>query len=137
MHNEFKLLYAKKTPSVNRIASLLLARVATSLKREAKIKPVYGYQVMFAWLAGQYTAHLCAFGNIRAMPETEIPPVIRGIFICRIGVFFNPLLEICFCTWGIPQNACPLILAGGAPPCRICIFCIRGSFCREIYFFLI
>ena len=33
---------------------------------------------MFAWLAGQYTAHLCVAGNIRAMPETEIPPVSRG-----------------------------------------------------------
>ena len=32
----------RKTPSVNRIASLLLARVATSLKREAKLNPFTG-----------------------------------------------------------------------------------------------
>ena len=38
----FSYFISRKTPSVNRIASLLLARVATSLKREAKIKPVYG-----------------------------------------------------------------------------------------------
>ena len=26
-------------------------------------------------------AHLCAAGSIRAMPETEIPPLSGGIFI--------------------------------------------------------
>ena len=34
-----------------------------------------------AWPAGQSEAHLCAAGSIRAMPETEIPPVLRGAFI--------------------------------------------------------
>ena len=77
----FSYFMPRKTPSVNRIASLLLARVATSLKREAKIKPVYGQQVMFAWLAGQSKAHLCAASNIRAMPETEIPPAIAGGYL--------------------------------------------------------
>ncbi len=34
--------------------------------------------VIDAWLARQQKAHLCAASNIRAMPETEIPPVLRG-----------------------------------------------------------
>ena len=37
-----------------------------------------GGYVTDAWLAGQQKAHLCAAGNIRAMPETEIPPAMRG-----------------------------------------------------------
>ena len=41
------------------------------------LKRVY---VIIAWLAGQYTAHLCVASNIRAMPETEIPPAMRVDF---------------------------------------------------------
>lgn len=32
-----------------------------------------------SWQA--FYAHLCAASIIRAMPETEIPPAMRGIFI--------------------------------------------------------
>ncbi len=35
-------------------------------------KPVYGQQVIIAWLAGQFMAHLCVAGSIRAIPENEI-----------------------------------------------------------------
>ena len=41
------------------------------------LKRVY---VTVAWLTGQYTAHLCAAGSIRAMPENEIPPAMRVDF---------------------------------------------------------
>ena len=37
--------------------------------------------VIIAWLAGQSKAHLCAASNIRAMPETEIPPVFTGGYL--------------------------------------------------------
>ena len=58
---------------------------------------------MFAWLADQYTAHLYAVGIIRAMPETEIPPLcgvfimpflrgsrqyVKNMFICKIKVIW-------------------------------------------------
>ena len=61
-------------------------RRATSLRREAFCEPVYGWQVTIAWLAGQSKAHLSAASSIRAMPETEIPPVSRGdnyfLYVC-------------------------------------------------------
>ena len=44
--------------------------------------PLERVYVTSAWLAGQYTTHLCVATRIRAMPETEIPPVIRGNFYC-------------------------------------------------------
>ncbi len=40
--------------------------------------------IITAWLAGQFQAHLCAAGIIRAMPENEIPPVLRGDFYCCV-----------------------------------------------------
>ena len=40
-----------------------------------------GY-VTNAWLAVQFKAHLCVACSIRAMPETEIPPVLRGGLLC-------------------------------------------------------
>ena len=46
---------------------------------------------MFAWLADQYTAHLYAVDIIRAMPETEIPPLCGGIYYA----FFAGLAAIC------------------------------------------
>ncbi len=49
--------------------------------RRAK-RPVNGEQVFFARLAGQSLAHLCAGEDIRAMPETEIPPAMRGDHYC-------------------------------------------------------
>ena len=42
---------------------------------------------MFAWLAVQYTAHLCAAGNIRDMPETEIPPRYTGGYLFALRFF--------------------------------------------------
>ncbi len=48
---------------------------------------------MIAWLAVQYTAHLCAAGSIRAMPETETPPrFYGGIFI--VYDVQKPILKI-------------------------------------------
>ena len=49
--------------------------------RRAK-RPVNREQVFFARLAGQSLAHLCAGEDIRAMPETEIPPAMRGDLFC-------------------------------------------------------
>ena len=49
----------------------------------APLKRVY---VTVAWLAGQQKAHLCAASSIRAMPENEIPPVIRGDFYSFYGI---------------------------------------------------
>ena len=43
-------------------------------------EPVDGQQATVAGLSGQSKAHLCAASNIRAMPETEIPPAMRGDF---------------------------------------------------------
>ena len=43
---------------------------------------------MIARLTGQYTAHLCAAGNIRAMPENEIPPA-GGLFLYVITYLFK------------------------------------------------
>ena len=56
---------------------------------------------MFAWLGVQYTAHLYAASIIRAMPETEIPPVIRGDIYLRYLKF--PIQNICifeYFVWG-------------------------------------
>ena len=41
-------------------------------------EPVDGQQATVAGLSGQSKAHLCAASNIRAMPETEIPPANAG-----------------------------------------------------------
>ena len=46
-----------------------------------KKEPVDGQQATVAGLSGQSKAHLCAASNIRAMPETEIPLAMRGIFL--------------------------------------------------------
>ena len=43
--------------------------------------PLKRVHIIIAWLAGQSKAHLCAAGSIRAMPETEIPPVFTGGFL--------------------------------------------------------
>ena len=41
-------------------------------------EPVDGQQATVAWLSGRSLAHLCAASNIRATPEAEIPPAMRG-----------------------------------------------------------
>jgi hypothetical protein len=52
---------------------------ATFLPEEGfSLVPLERVYVLVAWLAGQCTTHLCVASNIRAMPETEIPPVLRG-----------------------------------------------------------
>ena len=53
---------------------------ATSLyTREAwDLVPLERGFVTNAWLTGQSLAHLCVASNVRAMPENEIPPVLRG-----------------------------------------------------------
>ena len=44
--------------------------------------PLERVYVINAWLIGQSKTHLCVASSIRAMPETEIPPVFTGgIFI--------------------------------------------------------
>ena len=49
-----------------------------------------GVYVTDAWLAGQQKAHLCAASNIRAMPETEIPPAMRGeYYYCLYKLYRN------------------------------------------------
>ena len=52
-----------------------------------------------SWQA--FYAHLCAASIIRAMPETEIPPAMRG------GSLFAILLFSIF-----PDPSCPAKLAG-------------------------
>jgi len=54
-------------------------RSAASLPLGGRLsgKPFTKYQITSAWPAGQYTAHLCEAGSIRAMPEAAIPPAKR------------------------------------------------------------
>ena len=47
-------------------------------------EPVDGWQLLVARLASQSLAHLCAGEDIRAMPETEIPPAMRGDYYCSV-----------------------------------------------------
>ena len=71
------------------------------------LKRVY---VIIAWLAGQYTAHLCAASIIRAMPENEIPPYAGGYlfdFVCEITKTKKHLL--CRCK-NVREFACGNIL---------------------------
>ena len=57
----------------SRLRSAFLRVRATFLPEEGfGLAPLKRVNVTIAWLAGQYTAHLCAASNIRAMPETEI-----------------------------------------------------------------
>jgi len=44
-------------------------------------KPIYGWLVIHVWLAGQQEAHLCTASGIRAMPENEISPAMRGALL--------------------------------------------------------
>ena len=50
--------------------------------------PLKRVHVIIAWLSGQSKAHLCAVGSIRAMPETEIPPVTGGFLLFLKGKCF-------------------------------------------------
>ena len=62
------------------------------------MRPVYGQQGKGAWLTGQSKARLCAASSIRVMPETEIPPALRGDHylehICRY-ILANSLVIAC------------------------------------------
>ena len=44
-----------------------------------------------SWQA--FYAHLCAASIIRAMPETEIPPAMRGDLYCSYSIFDTDKLE--------------------------------------------
>ena len=52
-----------------------------------------GEHVTIVWLAGKYTAHLCAASSIRVMPETEIPPAMNksvknGLVQLRVDIYY-------------------------------------------------
>ena len=65
-----------------------------------------GEHVTIAWLAGKYTAHLCAASSIRVMPETEISPAMNksvknglvhsGWIFITFNLFYNHLAEVLF-----------------------------------------
>ena len=60
-------------------------KLRDNVKKDGFVEePVDGWQLLVARLAGQSLAHLCAASNIRAMPETEIPPRYAGGIIIKM-----------------------------------------------------
>ena len=58
-------------------------------------------------LAGQYKAHSCAAGSIRAMPENEISPAMRALFLSEklksLLILVKNQHRICAykCNWAV------------------------------------
>ena len=78
-----KVLALLSVETIRRTARALLPprKLGTFLPEEGlDLVPLKRVYVAVAWLAGQSKAHLCAVSIIRAMPENEIPPVLRGDF---------------------------------------------------------